>query len=256
VTSASPAEGAKDVRTSDRVSVTFSEPMDKPSAEAAFSLVRSSDGSSVAGSFSWSGDTMTFTPAAPLASGTGYTVTVKGGASSAPARDVAGNPLAADLRRTFTTLASVSAAANATVIQSGSLRSGSYARLGADDNAYYQVNSTTSGTRTSAWYARFANVSNSLQNLRVSYSGKASASCTQTVAIWSWTTSSWVQLDSRLIGITELRIDKAPGGAPADYVSGTSGDGELRVRIRCTRSSPSFYSSADLLRVAYDRPVS
>jgi hypothetical protein len=180
---------------------------------------------------------------------------VKGGASADATRDLAGNALAAEMRRAFKTMTSVSGAASATVIQSGSLRSGSYAQLGADDNAYYHVNSTTTGTRTTAWYAKFASVPNSLRNLRVSYSGKASASCTQTIAIWRWTTSSWVALDSRLVGTTELRVDKPPSGSAADYVSGTSGDGELRVRLRCTRSSSSFYSSADLLRISYDRPA-
>ena len=44
-----------------------------------------------------------------------------------------------------------------------------------------------------------------------------------------------------------------PGGTLADYVSGTSGDGELRVRVRCTRSTGSFFSSGDLMTIVYDR---
>jgi len=45
-----------------------------------------------------------------------------------------------------------------------------------------------------------------------------------------------------------------PGGALGDYVSGTSGEGELQVRIRC-QSPGSFSSSGDLLRIAYDKPT-
>jgi hypothetical protein len=45
-----------------------------------------------------------------------------------------------------------------------------------------------------------------------------------------------------------------PGGTLANYVSGATGDGELRVRVRCTRGYWSFFASGDLLRIAYDRP--
>jgi hypothetical protein len=144
-------------------------------------------------------------------------------------------------------------APGATVIQSGSRRSGSAASLATDDDSYYEVNSTTSGTRVSSWYGRFTAVPNSLRALRVAYSGRSSATCTQSISIWRWTTSSWVQLDSRSVGTSEILVERAPTGAPADYVSGTSGDGELRVRVRCSRTTSSFFARADLLRIGYDR---
>jgi polysaccharide biosynthesis protein PslG len=143
-------------------------------------------------------------------------------------------------------------APGAAVIQSGSPRSGTAASLATDDNSYYEVNSTTSGTRVTSWYGRFTAVPNSLRALRVAYGGRNSATCTQSISIWRWTTSSWVQLDSRSVGTTEALVELAPPGAPADYVSGTSGEGELRVRVRCTRSA-SFVARADLLRIGYDR---
>jgi hypothetical protein len=91
--------------------------------------------------------------------------------------------------------------------------------------------------------------------LKISYKGKNSQSCTQRVSIWRWTTSSWVQLDSRSVGTTEVLIaDLVPTGTLADYVSGSSGDGELRVRVRCTRSTGSFFSSGDLMKIVYNRP--
>lgn len=66
-------------------------------------------------------------------------------------------------------------------------------------------------------------------------------SCTQTVAVWRWTTSQWVQLDSRTVATTEvLNADLRPAGTLADLVSGATGDGELRVRVQCTRSSSFF----------------
>jgi subtilisin family serine protease len=145
----------------------------------------------------------------------------------------------------------VTAFPSGTIVQTGSVRSGTATRLRADDNSYYQVNSTKSGTRTSAWYGSFTGVPNGLRNLSLTYKGKNSRTCAQTLSVWNWTTDSWVQLDSRSVGTSEVRIDKKP--TEADYVSGGSGDGELRLRVRCTRSSGSFYSSGDLMSIVYER---
>jgi hypothetical protein len=137
----------------------------------------------------------------------------------------------------------------------GTLRGGTASSLVADDNAYYEVNSSTFFTRTSAWYGSFTGVSNALANLRVSYRGKNSRSCTQTVAVYRWTDSSWVQLDSRSVGTAEVEIaNLAPTGTLADYVSGTSGNGELRVRIRCRTTAGSFFSSGDMMRITFETP--
>ena len=151
----------------------------------------------------------------------------------------------------------MTASPNSTTVLTGTHRAGSAGNLAADDNAYYEVNSTSSGQRTAAWYGSFTGVTNSLTNLRVSYTGKNSRSCTQTVALWRWSTSSWVTLDTRTVGTTDVVISNlAPGGTLANYVSGTSGDGEVRVRVRCrTSSGPgSFFSSGDLLGISYVRP--
>ncbi len=138
-------------------------------------------------------------------------------------------------------------------LYSGSIRSGGAGRLGADDNAYFEVNSTTSGTRQSDWYGRMTGVTNALQSLKITYRGKASRSCTQQVYVYNWTNGSWVRLDSRSVSTSEIEVNVSPTGTLADYVSGTSGDGEVAVRIRCYRSDYSFYTSADLLRITYQR---
>ena len=75
--------------------------MDKPSAEAAFSLKRTSDGAAVSGSFSWYGNALIFKPNADLAAGTQYTAAV-----SAAAKDVAGNTLANPTTWRYTTAGS------------------------------------------------------------------------------------------------------------------------------------------------------
>lgn len=145
-----------------------------------------------------------------LAQAADYNATV-----STAARDAGGNALASEKTWTFKTLATLPTFPSATVIQSGSLRSGGYAQLASDDNSYYNVNSTTSGTRATAWYGRFAAVPNALKSLKLTYKGKNSRSCTQTLALWRWTTSSWVGLDSRTVGTTEVQIEKTPTGTLA-----------------------------------------
>jgi serine protease AprX len=138
-------------------------------------------------------------------------------------------------------------------LYSGSIRSGGTSRLAADDNAYFEVNSTTSGTRASDWYGRIQGVTNALQSLKITYRGKSYRTCTQVVYVYNWTTGGWVQLDSRSVSTSEIEVNASPTGTLADYVSGSSGDGEVAVRIRCSRSDSSFFTSADLLRITYQR---
>ena len=97
-------------------------------------------------------------------------------------------------------------------------------------------------------------MTSALTNLRVNYKGNNSASCTQTVAIWRWTDRTWVQLDSRSVSTTEIAINYlGPSGTLANYVS-TTGSGELRVRVQCTRTG-NFTGRGDLMSVVYDAPV-
>ncbi len=165
--------------------------------------------------------------------------------------DAAGNvdPIPASYTWTYTPITRFPAA---TTIETGTLLAGTATSLNADDNNYYQVNSTSSGTRTTSWYGIFTSVPSNLSKLKVSYKGKNSQSCTQTIAIWRWTDSTWVQLDSRSVSTTEVSIaNLVPAGAAGQYVNGATG--ELRVRIRCTRSG-NFTTSGDLMNIVYDTP--
>jgi len=248
VTSVSPSDGQAGVARSTTASATFSEPMIESATEASFSLVRANDGARVPGSFSWTGNTLTFHPAAPLDQGTSYRATVGTGA-----KDVAGNPLAGARTWSFRTLATVTAWPSATVIVAGVLRTGTYARLRFDDNRYFDVNSTGGSRPTSAWYGRITGVPNSLTSLRLKYKGKTSALCGQTVALWRWSTRRWILVAARRVGTSEVLVDKRPPGAPADYVGGPAGNGEVRARVSCARGSR-FFTRGDLMRLTYDRP--
>jgi hypothetical protein len=138
-----------------------------------------------------------------------------------------------------------------TTIETGTARAGTAASLTADDNVFFQVNSTTTGTRTTSWWGSFTGVPAGLSNLRVTYAGRNSRSCTQVLAAWRWTDSTWQQLDSRAVANADVILaDLVPPGAAGTYVSAT---GEVRVRVRCTATTNGF-SSGDQMLIRYTRP--
>jgi hypothetical protein len=94
VVSASPADGGSGLAVAQVLSVTFSEPMDKPATEAAFFVEGVAD---AAGTFAWNGNTLDFTPSVPWPDSKTVTWGV-----SAGAKDVGGAGLAQSLYRTFT----------------------------------------------------------------------------------------------------------------------------------------------------------
>lgn len=85
VVSTYPVNGTTGVALNARLLVTFSEAMDRSSAEGAFAVVPAASGS-----FSWDGENMRFIPDSLLLSNAAYAMTVNTGA-----RDLAGNALAA-----------------------------------------------------------------------------------------------------------------------------------------------------------------
>ncbi len=100
VTASVPADGTTGVNPAAPVSVTFSEAMNRASAEAAFSLMRLDTSAYPPGSFSWTASDLVFTPAALLAQGIVYRIQV-----NTTARDASdpGNTMAGMFRATFTT---------------------------------------------------------------------------------------------------------------------------------------------------------
>ncbi len=133
-------------------------------------------------------------------------------------------------------------------IESGSLGGGSAASLNADDDSFLVVRTPKSGTgHTATWYGTFTGVDNGIGSLAATYKGKSSATCTQTISIFRWTDSTWVPLDTRSIGTTEVLISGlSPSGTLADFVSNTSGTGDVRIRVSCSGGS-TFNLSGDLM---------
>jgi hypothetical protein len=140
------------------------------------------------------------------------------------------------------------------MLYAGSVTAGDATGLRDDDGNVFEVGSTTSGTRQTSWYGRVAGVSNGVSSLTVTYRGSHSAPCEQTIYLWNWEIGYWVRFASGGGGPGETEVTFSPGASVASFVSGTSGDGEVAVRVHCTRTdSVAFKSAGDLLRVVFWR---
>jgi hypothetical protein len=132
-------------------------------------------------------------------------------------------------------------------IGTGQLAGGSAASMNADDNVYYQVNSTGGSNPTVLWIASITGVPTNPTSIKLTYSALCTSACTQTIWIWRWTTSSWVRLlDAGSLGPTETKLTFHPSGAAADYVSSS---GQVQVKLRYGGTSTPYQVDSDLLQV-------
>jgi alpha-tubulin suppressor-like RCC1 family protein len=179
-----------------------------------------------------------------LTNGTAYTFTVAAVNTIGPSLPSAPSNSVTPSGPTTTTAIPAS-----TTVVTGSLAGGSAANLAAADASYFRVSSTTKGTRATAWYGTFNNVATSLSSLTVTYAGLNSAGCTQTIAIYKWSTKKWVTLDSRSVGSSEQLIaGLVPSGALSSYVNAT---GQVRVQVSCSSGKTAFVASGDLMEIIF-----
>jgi subtilase family serine protease len=144
-----------------------------------------------------------------------------------------------------------SSAPAAVRISTGTLRAGTVNSLNTADGASYQVNSTSSATRTTTWSATVANIPNTTAGLQVTYKGSDSANASQTLSVFNYATNAWVTARTSAVGPAAVTSVVVPTGTPADYVSGTSGNGSVKVRLKTINTTTSFYTSGDQLSVGY-----
>ena len=135
-------------------------------------------------------------------------------------------------------------------ISSGTVRSGTVAALAKADKTYYQVNSTKSGTRTAAWSATISNVPNTTAGLQVTYVGSNSVSAAQTISLFNYKTNAWVALKKSTVGTTAVTSTALATGTMADYISGTAGNGSVKVQVKTTNTT-TFHTRADQLVVGH-----
>ncbi|MGZ8782028.1 MAG: CAP domain-containing protein [Gaiellaceae bacterium] len=142
---------------------------------------------------------------------------------------------------------SVSATPYTATLNTGTYLSGFVSSLNADDGRYLRLGSSSSSV---LWYGRMSGVPNTLKSLNASYRGFSSAACTQTLWFYNWTTATWTSVGSSTLGTTESETVATATGSLADYVGGTTGNGDVVVRVGCTGSG-AFTSSSDLLKITY-----
>jgi subtilase family serine protease len=157
----------------------------------------------------------------------------------------------------FTTAASPSSTfsfPSSVSITSGSLGSGSAGNLAAADGSFYNVLSTTGRKPVAQWSGVMSGVPNTLSSLSVTFTGKSTAACTQAVAILNTSTGAWKLLDSRAASTgTPGTVTTALAGRLTNFVSGSSGSGNVQLRVTCTGTAgqAQFTDQADLLKVSW-----
>jgi len=134
-------------------------------------------------------------------------------------------------------------APTAITVTTGTVTTGSVANLAANDSSYLVITAKKVGsTRYVDWYSSvtIAEAPASITKLTITFDGKLSASLTQTLHIYNFSTSSWTQIDSRTVGTSDVTVSWNTT-SPASYISST---GQIRLRQYVTRSS-NFTSSSD-----------
>lgn len=139
-------------------------------------------------------------------------------------------------------------------VSAGTLSSGSFTNLETNNASYANIASTTSGTRTTDWYATttISQTPSSVTKLTVTYDGKQSRSnVTQKVYLFNYSTGAWNQIDSRTVSTTDITVTYSPA-TPTNYISVT---GLIRLRVLSTHASASFTTNADYVHYTVEAPA-
>ena len=133
---------------------------------------------------------------------------------------------------------------------SGSSPTGNATSLAGIDGSYYALRS--SFFSAPSWYGTFS-VDPNASDLRVTYNGKSTRSCTLSLAVYRWTTGTWVSAGSSVtVGTSPVTVADAATSA-AIPAAELQSSGQVRVRASCSSgfSLSSFTLSSDLLRLSY-----
>ena len=136
-------------------------------------------------------------------------------------------------------------------VSAGTFRSSSASCLAADDTAYYVVGSTESGP-AAGFYGTVTGADNDITSLAFAYAGKDSATTTQVLSFWNWTTGRWATVNTRSVGTGLLTVRGNAVGTLADYVSGTTGTGSIRFQVLSSRTT-AFTTSGGRMALQYTR---
>lgn len=131
----------------------------------------------------------------------------------------------------------------------GTIVSGDHTNLATNNNTgYLTVNSTTAKNRICDWYGSFTGVPVTTTKLTFTYDGKYSRSQTQTLYLYNWNISGWVQTDLRTVSTKDVTITWSTS-SPAAFVSP---GGEVKLRVYSTSNSKNFTCYGDYMQLAVE----
>jgi beta-lactamase superfamily II metal-dependent hydrolase len=130
----------------------------------------------------------------------------------------------------------------------GTLTTGDVTRLQVSDNSRIGVAAgVTSGQYYTDWYASVFLLHPPL-NLTVTCETSFTVSRTQTLYVWNWSTSAWVQVNSGTVSTTD--VTKVWSTAtPANYVGPSR---EVRFRVKGNNRTSTYTSRGDFMKFEYD----
>jgi len=130
----------------------------------------------------------------------------------------------------------------------GTLATGDVTRLQVSDNSRIGVSAgVTGGQYYTDWYASVFLLHPPL-NLTVTCETSFTVSRTQTLYVWNWSTSAWVQVNSATVGTTDVTKTWSTT-SPANYVGPSR---EVRFRVKGNNRSSTYTSRGDFMKFEYD----
>ena len=138
--------------------------------------------------------------------------------------------------------------ASAMTMIKGSVTTGDVTRLAADDAVRVSVGAGVDGGKyLTDWYGSVT-LNHPPTRLTVAYDGNYTVTRTQTLYLWNWGTSAWVQVDQASVGTGDVTRTWSTA-SPASYVSGTL---EVRLRVAANKRNNSYTSRGDYMAFTYD----
>ena len=130
----------------------------------------------------------------------------------------------------------------------GSITVGDVTRLAANDAVRVSVSAgIDAGKYLTDWYGSVT-LNHPPTRLTITYDGNYTVSRTQTLYLWNWGTSAWVQVDQATVSTSDVTRTWTTT-SPASYVSGTR---EVRLRVGTNKRNSSFTCRGDYMAFTYD----
>jgi beta-lactamase superfamily II metal-dependent hydrolase len=134
------------------------------------------------------------------------------------------------------------------VLTKGSITVGDYTRLAANDASRVSISAgVTGGQYLTDWYGTVT-LDHPPLNLAITYDGNYTVSRTQTLYLWNWTTSAWVQIDQATVSTTDVTRTWSTG-SPGNYVNASR---QVRLRVATNTRNSSFTCRGDYMAFTYD----